>query len=69
MYFKELIKTHKPKMVLLMEMKVERNSVGVFLNNLGYTASSHIDLIGRIDRVWLLLIPTIVTIRVTMVTT
>ncbi|KAI8020966.1 hypothetical protein LOK49_LG03G00982 [Camellia lanceoleosa] len=44
---KELEKNHKPSIIVLMETKVELSSMGSFFNNLGFTASSHVDPVGR----------------------
>ncbi|KAL7252504.1 hypothetical protein ACSBR1_007132 [Camellia fascicularis] len=44
---KELLRTHKPEILILMETKVELNSMGMFFNRLGFMASAHVDLVGR----------------------
>lgn len=60
----ELVQMHKSDMLILMETKVELNSMGMFFNNLGYTASTHVDPIGRSGGIWLLWIPSQVNVRV-----
>ncbi|KAI7980987.1 hypothetical protein LOK49_Contig84G00005 [Camellia lanceoleosa] len=50
----ELVSLHKPDMLILMETKVELHTMGMFFNNLGYTASTHVDPIGRSGGIWLL---------------
>ncbi|KAI8001819.1 hypothetical protein LOK49_LG09G02353 [Camellia lanceoleosa] len=60
--FKELIKTHHPDVVALFETKVMFSSMGLFFNNLGYTASTTVDPVGRVGGIWLLWIPTQVSI-------
>ncbi|KAL7183468.1 hypothetical protein ACSBR2_025803 [Camellia fascicularis] len=44
---RELVQMHKLDMLILMETKVELNTMGMFFNNLGYTASTHVDPIGK----------------------
>ncbi|CAL5359793.1 unnamed protein product [Camellia sinensis] len=50
----ELVQMHKPDMLILLETKVGLHKMGMFFNNLGYTASSHIDPTGRSGGIWLL---------------
>ncbi|KAI8003574.1 hypothetical protein LOK49_LG08G00786 [Camellia lanceoleosa] len=47
-YFKEIIRTHRPNGVALFETKVLFSSMGLFFNNLGYTASTIVDPVGRV---------------------
>ncbi|KAI8028797.1 hypothetical protein LOK49_LG01G02501 [Camellia lanceoleosa] len=61
-HFKELIKTHRPDVVALFETKVMFSSMGLFFNNLGYTASTTVDPVGRVGGIWLLWIPTQVSV-------
>ncbi|KAI8019916.1 hypothetical protein LOK49_LG04G01322 [Camellia lanceoleosa] len=61
---RELVQMHKPDMIILMETKVDLNSMGMFFNNLGYTASTHVDPIGRSGGIWLLWIPSLINVRV-----
>ncbi|KAL7263170.1 hypothetical protein ACSBR1_001363 [Camellia fascicularis] len=51
-------------MIILMETKVELNTMGMFFNNLGFTASTHIDPIGRSGGIWLLWNPSQANVRV-----
>lgn len=50
----DLIRNHKPDMIILMETKVTLSSMGMFFNNLGFTASSSVDPNGRAGGIWLL---------------
>ncbi|KAI8011058.1 hypothetical protein LOK49_LG06G03032 [Camellia lanceoleosa] len=61
---RELVQMHKPDMLILMETKVELNSMGMFFNNLGYTASTHVDPIERSGGIWLLWIPSLLNVQV-----
>ncbi|KAL7238850.1 hypothetical protein ACSBR2_004865 [Camellia fascicularis] len=61
-HFKELIRTHRPDVVALFETKVMFSSMGLFFNNLGYTASITVDPVGRVGGIWLLWIPTQVSV-------
>ncbi|KAI8031373.1 hypothetical protein LOK49_LG01G03784 [Camellia lanceoleosa] len=60
--FKEITRTHRPEVVVLFETKVLFNSMGLFFNNLGYTASTIVDLVGRVGGIWLLWNPTHVSV-------
>ncbi|KAL7206157.1 hypothetical protein ACSBR2_018965 [Camellia fascicularis] len=60
----ELVRLHKPDMIILMETKLELNSMGMFFNNLGFTVSTHVDPIGRSRGIWLLWIPSQANVRV-----
>ncbi|KAI8021640.1 hypothetical protein LOK49_LG03G03414 [Camellia lanceoleosa] len=51
---KDLITMHKPDLLVLMETKVDLSSMGMFFNSLGYSASSHVDPIGRSGGIWML---------------
>ncbi|KAI8012925.1 hypothetical protein LOK49_LG05G01847 [Camellia lanceoleosa] len=44
---KELLYLHKPEMLILMETKVTFSSMGNFFNNLGFSASTIVDPVGR----------------------
>ncbi|KAI8007178.1 hypothetical protein LOK49_LG07G02768 [Camellia lanceoleosa] len=44
---RELLRTHKPEILVLMETKVSFSSLGNFFNNLGFSASTVVDPIGR----------------------
>ncbi|KAL7245395.1 hypothetical protein ACSBR2_000677 [Camellia fascicularis] len=61
---KELIKIHKPDILVLMETKVEFQSMGMFFNTLGFTTSAHVDPIGRSRGIWMLCNPNNVNVRI-----
>ncbi|KAL7247368.1 hypothetical protein ACSBR2_002308 [Camellia fascicularis] len=61
---RELVRLHQPDMMVLMETKVEISTMGMFFNNLGYTASTHVDPIGRSGGIWLLWNPSQLNVRV-----
>ncbi|KAI8009782.1 hypothetical protein LOK49_LG06G01157 [Camellia lanceoleosa] len=61
---RELVRLHQPDMMVLMETKVEISSMGMFFNNLGYTALTHVDPIGRSGGIWLLWSPSQLNVRV-----
>ncbi|XP_028072274.1 uncharacterized protein LOC114274528 [Camellia sinensis] len=60
----ELVRLHKPDMIILMKTKVELNTMGMFFNNLGFTASTHVDPTGRSGGIWLLWNPSQTNVRV-----
>ncbi|KAI7989214.1 hypothetical protein LOK49_LG13G00063 [Camellia lanceoleosa] len=60
---KELEKNHKPSIIVLMETKVVLSSMGLFFNKLGFTASSHVDPVGRSGGIWVLWDPFRVTVK------
>ncbi|KAI8023039.1 hypothetical protein LOK49_LG03G00299 [Camellia lanceoleosa] len=49
----EIIKTHKPEILVLMETKVAFNTMSEFFNRLGFTALSTIDPVGRVGGIWI----------------
>ncbi|XP_028081728.1 uncharacterized protein LOC114283094 [Camellia sinensis] len=49
----EIVKTHKPKILILMETKVAFSTMSEFFNQLGFTASSTIDPVGRVGGIWI----------------
>ncbi|KAI7979491.1 hypothetical protein LOK49_Contig323G00002 [Camellia lanceoleosa] len=51
---KELEKTRRSSIMVLMETKVELSSMEQFFNKLGFTALSHVDLVGRSGGIWVL---------------
>ncbi|KAL7197599.1 hypothetical protein ACSBR2_020188 [Camellia fascicularis] len=51
---RELISTHKPTILVLMETKVQLSSMGLFFNKLGFTASTHVDPVGKCGGIWML---------------
>ncbi|KAL7254736.1 hypothetical protein ACSBR1_008973 [Camellia fascicularis] len=59
----ELIKSHKPAILILMETKIPYSSMGTFFNNMGFTAATIVDPIGRSGGIWLFWDTTQVTIR------
>ncbi|KAI8006782.1 hypothetical protein LOK49_LG07G02097 [Camellia lanceoleosa] len=61
--FKEIIRTHRPDVVALFETKVLFSSMGLFFNNLGYTASTVVDPVGRVGGIWLIWNPTQVSVN------
>ncbi|KAL7196428.1 hypothetical protein ACSBR1_036443 [Camellia fascicularis] len=60
---RKLISIHKPAILILMETKVPYSSMGNFFNNLGFTAATIVDPIGRARGIWLLWDTTQVNIR------
>ncbi|KAL7192062.1 hypothetical protein ACSBR2_024000 [Camellia fascicularis] len=61
---RELVSLHKPDMLILIETKVELNTMDMSFNNLEYTASTHVDSIGRSGSIWLLWNPSQANVRV-----
>ncbi|KAL7238170.1 hypothetical protein ACSBR2_004301 [Camellia fascicularis] len=61
---RELVRLHKLDMIILMETKVELNTIGMFFNNLGFMSSTHVDPIGRSGGIWLLWNPSQANVRV-----
>lgn len=51
---RELILIHKPTILVLMETKVQFSSMGLFFNKLGFTASTHVDPVGKCGGIWML---------------
>lgn len=51
---RELIKSHKLAILILMETKVPYSSIGTFFNNMGFTVATIVDPIGRSGGIWLL---------------
>ncbi|XP_028106480.1 uncharacterized protein LOC114305569 [Camellia sinensis] len=60
---KELVQTHKPSILVLMETKVELSSLGQFFNKMRFTASSHVDSVGRSGGIWVLWDPFRATVK------
>lgn len=44
---RELLKCHNPFVIVLMETKFQLSSMGLFFNNLGFTASTYVDQVGK----------------------
>lgn len=61
---RELVQIHRPKLMVLLETKVEFKEMGMFLNCMGFTASSHVDPIGRSGGIWMLWNPNFVNVQV-----
>ncbi|KAL7182691.1 hypothetical protein ACSBR1_041390 [Camellia fascicularis] len=51
---KELVRNHNPGVIILMEPKIPFSSTGNFFNNLGYTAATILDPVGRAGGIWML---------------
>ncbi|KAL7249819.1 hypothetical protein ACSBR1_011904 [Camellia fascicularis] len=51
---KELLHLHKLEILILMETKVTFSSIGNFFNNLGFSASTIVDPVGRSGGIWLI---------------
>ncbi|CAL5416425.1 unnamed protein product [Camellia sinensis] len=62
---RELVQIHKPDLLVLMETKVELAAMGMFFNQMGFTTSAHVDLVGRSGGIWMLWNPSLVNVRVT----
>ncbi|KAL7263002.1 hypothetical protein ACSBR1_001214 [Camellia fascicularis] len=60
---RELIRTHNPGILILMETKVTYSSMGNFLNNLGFTTSTIVHLASRAGGIWLIWDMDHVTVR------
>lgn len=60
-----MLRSHKPEVVALLETKVTLNSMGMFFNSFGFTASTHVDPSGRVGGIWVLWDPTKVTLNTT----
>ncbi|KAI8001392.1 hypothetical protein LOK49_LG09G02886 [Camellia lanceoleosa] len=60
---KELKKNHRPSIIVLMETKIDLSSMGSFFNKLGFTASSHVDPVGRSGGIWVLWDPFKATVK------
>ncbi|KAI8014297.1 hypothetical protein LOK49_LG05G01952 [Camellia lanceoleosa] len=65
--FVEIIRAHKPEIIILMETKVTFSKMGNFFNRLGFTASSIVDPIGRVRGIWIIWDTTQVNVRASSV--
>ncbi|KAL7249654.1 hypothetical protein ACSBR1_011776 [Camellia fascicularis] len=65
---RELISNHKPEILILMEKKVPFSSMVNFFNNMGFTAATIVDPVGRVGGIWLLWDTTHVSTRASTVT-
>ncbi|CAL5362434.1 unnamed protein product [Camellia sinensis] len=63
----ELIKLHKPEILILMETKVAFSTMNNFFNSLGFTASSTVDPVGRMGGIWIVWDTTQVNVRASSV--
>ncbi|KAI8007413.1 hypothetical protein LOK49_LG07G02848 [Camellia lanceoleosa] len=59
----EIIKTHKPEILTLLETKVPFSKISDFFNRLGFTASSTVDSVGRVGCIWIVWDTTQVHVR------
>ncbi|KAI8031966.1 hypothetical protein LOK49_LG01G02988 [Camellia lanceoleosa] len=59
---RKLLKCHNPSIIVLMETKVQFSFMGLFFNNLGFTASTYVDPVGKCRGIWLLWDPFKVTV-------
>ncbi|KAI8031498.1 hypothetical protein LOK49_LG01G02408 [Camellia lanceoleosa] len=50
----EIIKAHKPEILVLMETKVAFSKLASFFNRLGYTISTIVDPVERVDGIWII---------------
>ncbi|KAI8013982.1 hypothetical protein LOK49_LG05G02478 [Camellia lanceoleosa] len=50
----EILRTHKPEILILMETKVLYSKMGNFFNRLGFTASIIVDPVGRVCGLWII---------------
>ncbi|KAL7173402.1 hypothetical protein ACSBR2_032794 [Camellia fascicularis] len=50
----EIIKTHKPKILVLMETKVAFSKMSNFFTRLGFFASTIVDPVGRVGGIWII---------------
>ncbi|KAL7236108.1 hypothetical protein ACSBR1_019391 [Camellia fascicularis] len=60
---RDLLPMHNPGILILMETKVTYSSMGNFFNNLGFTASTIVNPIGRAGGIWVIWDSTQVTVR------
>ncbi|KAI7992126.1 hypothetical protein LOK49_LG12G01271 [Camellia lanceoleosa] len=51
---RELLSTHKPGIIILMETKVHFSSMGNFFTNMGFSASTIVNPTGRAEGIWLI---------------
>ncbi|KAL7190305.1 hypothetical protein ACSBR2_022562 [Camellia fascicularis] len=51
---RELLRTQKPGILILMETKVAYSSMGNFFTNMGFSASTIVDPTGRAGGIWLI---------------
>ncbi|KAI7993906.1 hypothetical protein LOK49_LG11G02221 [Camellia lanceoleosa] len=63
-HMRDLLRTQNPRILILMETKVTYSSIWNFFNNLGFTASTIVDPIGKAGGIWVIWDTAQVTIRV-----
>ncbi|XP_028100952.1 uncharacterized protein LOC114300280 [Camellia sinensis] len=51
---RKFISIHKLTILVLIETKVQLSSMGLFFNKLGFTASTHMDPVGKCSGIWML---------------
>ncbi|KAI8025928.1 hypothetical protein LOK49_LG02G00273 [Camellia lanceoleosa] len=51
---RELLQTHKPRIIVLLETKVMLSSMGNFFSNMGFSTATIVDPIGRSGGIWLI---------------
>ncbi|KAL7169442.1 hypothetical protein ACSBR2_034478 [Camellia fascicularis] len=51
---RELLQTHKPGIIVLLETKVMFSSMGNIFSNMGFSAATIVDLVGRSGGIWLI---------------
>ncbi|KAI8574007.1 hypothetical protein RHMOL_Rhmol01G0320300 [Rhododendron molle] len=52
-HFSELIRTHKPKIVGILETKVTFRKMGLFFKHLGFSGFAYVDPYGRAGGIWI----------------
>ncbi|KAI8024910.1 hypothetical protein LOK49_LG02G03969 [Camellia lanceoleosa] len=62
---RDIVRLHRPNMIILLETKVELSTMGMFFNQLGFMASTHVDPVGRSGGIWMLWDPSQANVRVT----
>ncbi|KAL7259319.1 hypothetical protein ACSBR1_005252 [Camellia fascicularis] len=63
----EIIRSHKPEILVLMETKVAYSRMSNFFSRLGFTASSIVDPVGRVDSIWIIWDTNHVNVRASIV--
>ncbi|KAI8012704.1 hypothetical protein LOK49_LG06G01482 [Camellia lanceoleosa] len=61
---RDIVRFHRPNMIILLETKVELSTMGMYFNQLGFMASTHIDPVGRNGEIWMLWDPSQANVRV-----
>ncbi|XP_028112975.1 uncharacterized protein LOC114311106 [Camellia sinensis] len=64
----DIIRTHKPEILVLLETKVPFSKMGNFFNRLGFTASTIVDPVGRVEGIWIVWDTSQVTVRASSAT-